>query len=176
MIHLTGYSSNRGKLNDGKFQLICGRPRKTHTFSNEFFILEILDVWMTGRLGQASPEMTSPGATLDVVTITETGNYFVYAQLYFQVPFKYDGPKLDEFDESYSIFFVCRISGAKKSLLMRSVKSNSFQGRKSGFYTSYTGSVHYLKKGDTIFVSILKKQRVFINTDESSSFFGAFKL
>ncbi|XP_028412424.1 uncharacterized protein LOC114535243 isoform X2 [Dendronephthya gigantea] len=100
LVHLTGHHSDRGKLND-----------------------EVLDIWKT-----ASSKMTSLGANLSSIIIKESGNYFVYAQLYFQVPFN---SKLDKFDQSYLAFFVCRISKATTSILMRAVASNGFQGKKN---------------------------------------------
>ena len=146
-------------------------------FSNSF-VLELLDVWREGRYGQASPGMISPPSAPRFINITETGNYFVYSQIYFQIPVNDDrvNRKLSADDQRYMIQFVVRESGATKSILLRGVVSNAFQGNRSGFYTSFTGGVHRLQKGDALYVAVEKKLSILINTNDESTFFGTFKL
>ncbi|CAB4003016.1 complement C1q subcomponent subunit C-like isoform X2, partial [Paramuricea clavata] len=155
VVHLTGYSES------------LGLPK-----------YELLDVWKMGRYAQASPGMISPVRTPRFINVTETGNYFVYSQVYFQIPANdaVVNKKLTSDDQSYMIHFVFRQSGSTKSILLRSVVSNGFQGNRSGFFTSFTSGVHRLKKGDSLYVAVQKKLSSLINTNDDSTFFGVFKL
>lgn len=151
--------------------------RKLFLCSNTF-VLELLDVWKMGRYAQASPGMISPVHAPRFINVTETGNYFIYSQVYFQIPAKDAklNKKLTPDDQSYMIHFVFRQSGSTKSILLRSVVSNGFQGKRSGFFTSFTSGVHRLKKGDSLYVAVQKKLSILINTNDDSTFFGVFKL
>ena len=142
------------------------------------FVSELLDIWRISRYGQASPGMISPPSTPSCINITEAGNYFIYSQVYFQIPVNDEkvNEKLSEADRSYMIHFVFRQSGKTKSLLLRSVVSNGFVDKRPGFATSFTSGVHRLKKGDSLYVAVPKKQSAIINTNDDSTFFGAFKL
>ena len=149
-----------------------------HNILSNMFVSELLDIWQKGRYGQASPGMISPVSTPSCINITETGNYFIYSQVYFQIPAKDAkvNKKLTTEDQSYMIHFVFRQSGATKSLLLRSVVSNGFVGVRPGFATSFTSGVHRLTKGDSLYVAVQKKQSAVINTNDDATFFGAFKL
>lgn len=59
---------------------------------------------------------------------------------------------------------------------MRGVVSNGLVKKDSAYYTSFTCGVHLLDKGDTLYVGIQKKQSVIINSGDTSSFFGAYKI
>ena len=132
---------------------------------------------MNGRYGQASPGMVSSFVTPRYINITEEGSYFIYSQIYFQIPYKEDpNDKLSKDDQSYMTHFVFKQSGSTNSILLRAVVSNGFQGTRDGFYTSFTSGVHRLKKGDSLCVAVQKKLSTVINTNDESTFFGAFKL
>ncbi len=152
-------------------------PRLRYLCSN-VFVLELLDIWRKGRYGQASAGMISPVSTPSFINITETGNYFIYSQVYFQIPSNDAklNKKLSKEDQRYMIHFVFRKSGTTKSILLRGVVSNGFQGMHAGFFTSFTSGVHRLKKGDSLYVAVQKKLSILINTNDDSTFFGAFKL
>jgi hypothetical protein len=122
--------------------------------------------------------MISPLSAPRFINITESGNYFIYSQIYFQIP-KEDAKvnqKLSADDQRYMIHFVVRESGATKSILLRGVVSNGLQGKEAGFYTSFTSGVHRLQKGDSLYVAVEKKLSILINTNDESTFFGTFKL
>ncbi|XP_028408239.1 complement C1q subcomponent subunit A-like [Dendronephthya gigantea] len=140
---------------------------------------ELLDVWAKkGRYTQASPGMTTTDSEPRFINVTETGNYFIYSQVYFQLPATGSNlkKKLTSDDLRYMIHFVFKQSGSTQSLLLRAVNSNGFEGKHSGFFTSFTSGVHRLRKGDSLYVAVQKKLGNLINTNDDSTFFGAFKL
>lgn len=143
------------------------------------FISDVLNVWAKkGRYSQASPGMTTTGSDSGCINITETGNYFIYSQVYFQLPASGSNLKkvLSADDLRYMIHFVFKKSGSTESLLLRAVNSNGLVGKHSGFFTSFTSGVHRLRKGDSLYVAVQKKLDSLINTNDDSTFFGAFKL
>lgn len=139
---------------------------------------EKLDVWTIGKYGQASAGMVNFFAEPGIINITESGNYFIYSQVYFQMPFgdpKTDA-KLSADEQRYMSHFVLRESKGEIAVLLKGVKTNAYQGKKASFFTSFVSGVFRCKVGDSLFVGVDKKLSAVVNTNMDSTFFGAFKL
>jgi len=97
--------------------------------------------------------------------IPQSGRYYVYSQLYFQV----------EDDRPHMIHFVHLNRNGTQQAIMRSVSSRCRAKKAKTFlYSSYQGGVFELENGDHIFVGVSEGNTKSISTAESASFFGAF--
>lgn len=112
------------------------------------------------------------------IHILETGKYFNYSQIYFQI--RMPNPLPDDDDiETYFLFLVVHESAKtaqSASILMRRVMSNGLVGKSSGYYTLYASGIHVLDEGDVVYVGVQTRQRKFVNSADSCSYFRAFKI
>ena len=112
------------------------------------------------------------------IHILETGKYFNYCQIYFQI--RMPNPLPDDDDiETYFLFLVVHESAKtaqSASILMRRVMSNDLVGKSSGYYTLYASGIDVLDEGDVVYVGVQTRQRKFVNSADSCSYFRAFKI
>ena len=137
-------------------------------FSQKLFVPEILRNWdhNVGFAHSADGMHYQKGA----MVIPQTGRYYVYSQLYFQV----------EDNAQHMIHFVLLNRTVSQQIIMRSWATRCLhpksRSEKSHFYSSYQGGVFELQNGDHIMVGVSEDNDNSISSVESASFFGAFML
>ncbi|ANS71124.1 tnfsf10-like protein [Pteropox virus] len=107
------------------------------------------------------------------IIVTVSGLYYIYAQTYFKLIFGYNSKGNSKNIQMVQYIYKNTSSYGDPLMLMKSARSNCWdKTAEYGLYSVYQGGIHYLKKGDSVFVTVTNKN--FLAMDYRSDYFGAF--